>query len=42
MLNWKNYNRFSYLYTVCLKTTNNGHLNLKLCVFSGHNVSFKI
>ena len=26
MLNWRNYNRFSYLYTVCLKTI--GHLNM--------------
>ena len=40
MLNWKNYNRFSYLYTACLKTI--GHLNLKLLIFSGHTASFRI
>ena len=32
--------RFSYLYTVWLKT--NGHLNLKFRLFSGHTASFKI
>ena len=40
MLYWKNYNRFTYLYTVCLKTI--GHLNLKLWIFSGHTAIFKI
>ena len=40
MLNLKNNIRFSYLYTVCLKTIE--HLNLKLWIFSGHKASFKI
>ena len=40
MLNKGDYNRFSYSYTVCLKTT--GHLNLKLWIFSGHTASLKI
>ena len=36
----ENYNRFSYLYTVCLKTID--HLILKLWIFIGHAASFKI
>ena len=39
-MNWGDFNRFSYLYTVCLKTID--HLNLKLWIFSGHIASFKI
>ena len=35
-----NYGRFSYLYTVCLKTI--GHLSLKLWIFHRHTARFKI
>ena len=37
MLNEADYNRFSDLYWVCLKT--NDHINFKLGLFSGHTAS---
>ena len=40
MLNKGDYNSFSDLFLVCLKTID--HLNLKLWIFSGHTLSFKI
>ena len=40
MLNLGDYNRFSYLYTVCLKTTD--HLNLNIRIFTGHTASFGV
>ena len=40
MLNKGDYNWFSDLYSVCLKTID--HLNFKLWIFSGHTASFKI
>ena len=40
MLNWRDYNRFSDSYLVCLKAID--HLNLKLRIISGHTASFKI
>ena len=40
MLNYREYNKFSYLYTVCLKTIE--HLNLKLWIFSGHTACFRL
>ena len=40
MLNWGDYNRFSDLYSVCLKTFD--HLTLKLLMFSEHTACLKI
>ena len=40
MLNYRDHNSFSYLFTVFLRAID--HLNLKLKIFSGHNASFKI
>ena len=40
MLNYRDHNSFLDLFSVCLRKLN--HLNLKLCIFSGHTASFKI
>ena len=40
MLNKGDYDSFSNLFSVCLKTID--HLNLKLCIFSAHTASLKI
>ena len=40
MLNQGDHNSFSDLFSVCLRTFD--HLNLKLCIYSGHTANFKI
>ena len=39
MLNYGDYNRFSYLHWVCLKTID--HINFKLWIFSGYTASLR-